>query len=472
MRIRIDNVTDDNIAPAHRVPRKELDDLRDRLLDVQNGFRAEAAAGPDTLIQNLRAWTKSHARQEDVDRVIEVAALVRERAEASVTVGIGGSDLVGRTVHAVLDSSQHNTLPREERGGAPEMYFCGDTFDPAELHDILHTLSVRGILLQTVFNVISKSGTTAETIAAFLIIRQRLQEALAAAGRDPAEYAQQVAVTTGLTKGSALFRLDQEQPQRFLALLPVPDGVGGRFSFGSPVGLLALAVGTDERKCTVAERVSEAVRGMRDAESDAYLDPGDSRNLGFRLGSITYLSLHKGKSTLVFYPYAKVLRAVGDWYTQLLSESIQERGGGQNIIATAGPTGNHSLLNGIINGPRDKLLVFVRVVEHDPDKDIVVPREEILGPTLAALGGFHLGILQDISFEGTETDLLNNSVPTCTIEMPVVDTYHLFRLFYGLAVAVAVEGELRELGRLTYEQSAVDGYKREFKRIISLRSRE
>ena len=195
-------------------------------------FQDETEAPLAELEHGLRAWTRSHLQSEDIAQVAALATRAREMFSVLVTIGVGGSDLSARVFHDSFNHPCHNLLSVEERGGAPEVYFTGDTFDPRKLTGLLEMLKSRNLLDKTLFNVISKSGTTAETMATLMIIRDALGDV---------NWQQQVLATTGLTTDSVLFRMHEQAPFYGDTLLPVPDGVGGRFSAFSPVGLFFLA---------------------------------------------------------------------------------------------------------------------------------------------------------------------------------------------------------------------------------------
>lgn len=469
VKISVKNIFSKDNSDDNCILHDQWDKNHSKLLTIQNMFKSEYEKGNSELVKNLRAWTKSHEQQDDINKVVSVAQELRTSfdVEAFVTIGIGGSDLGARTLHRALNSSQHNLLTKEDRGGAPEMYFCGDTFDPHELYDLLFYLKKKGILFNTIFNVISKSGTTPETIASFLIIKKELERALEKEGRNPEEYATYIVATTGLNEKSALYQLNEKQAIPFRAMLPVPDGVGGRFSFASPVGLLSLAVSTNSNKLSIKERIDLAVRGLKDAENSVYKDPFHQENVAFQLALANVMAENIGKHTLVFYPYAKILDVVGAWYTQLSTESLQEEGQGQNVVATCGPTGNHSLLNGLLNGPNDKIILFIKVGSFSKEYDFQVPKNTGIGGDLTALEGRFLGEIQNISQQGTEINFTNNNVLNTTISLPHIDEYTLCRLLYCLEASVAVEGELRNIGKLTYLQNGVEGYKNEVRRILN-----
>jgi glucose-6-phosphate isomerase len=399
---------------------------------------------------------------------LEVANVVRGAAKAVVVVGIGGSDLGGRVVREVLDPPYANELPESERGGAPLLYFTGNTFDPKELRGILSLLKANGLLKETVVIAISKSGATGETISAALIVAEALKEA----GIE--HWHQRFVAVTGSNERSVLYRMNQETP--FLGILPIHDGVGGRFSVHTEVGLLPALVTASNPEA----RLADAVKGLTfaddlffqefDAESVWNLDPNraNAGNAAFQLAAQLHLhELWGRRNALIFYNYASD-KSLGDWFTQLLSESIQERGGGLDVIPVTGPTGNHSILNGIARGPRNKVILFIDW--NDLGEDLTIPRDTGIGGELAAFEGLKMSQVQAASRQGTQEDLTANGVPNMTLKVGKRDATHLFGLFRVLMDAIAVKGKLQNLDRfddgsidpsqeLTYLQHGVEGYK-------------
>jgi glucose-6-phosphate isomerase len=433
---------------------KELDT---QIAAILEGFRQEQSAGDETLVRNLRAWTQSHRQTVDIEATITLAERIRAGFEVFVLVGIGGSDLGGRTLHDALDHPYHNQLSREARRGAPEMYFAGDTFDPKRLVGLLDLLAARRLLEKTCVNVVSKSGKTGETIAAAMVIRDRMERA------GIKNWPDRFIATTGQNSESVLFEMNKSAP--FFGMLSVPDGVGGRFSFASPVGLLPFAVSAVHE--SPRQRVRAGLRGYAEAH-ESFLNESPADNCACRLARWWHLAeQYAGKTDLVLCNYADDARLT-DWFTQLYSESIQERGGGLNVIGTRGPTGNHSLLNGILRGPHDKLVLMLRWLDLGPD--VNVPTGTGIGGDLKYFEGLPLAKVQDASCQATVDDYLANGVPTAIVTIGKRDAYCFFRLMRTFMDAVAVKGRLQllqidEAGRpnaekdLTYLQHGVEGYK-------------
>ncbi|MCC6731250.1 MAG: hypothetical protein IT208_18150 [Chthonomonadales bacterium] len=424
---------------------------RDAFAAEQQGADAEA-----TLRRHLRAWVRSHLERDDIGAVADLAARIRRDFDVFVLVGIGGSDLGARTLHDALDAPYRRPMERGP-GGPLELYFVGDTFDPKRLHALLDLLESRGALARTCVNVVSKSGETAETISAAMAIRERMERA------GIADWRRQFVATTGRSEGSVLHRMNEDKP--FYGILPVPEGVGGRFSFASPVGLLPFAVAAREEP---AERLERALAGYGEAHEAGLLPADDPRNVAMRLARWWHLGeRYAGYRALVLCNYADDAR-LGDWFTQLYSESVHERGEGLDIIATRGPTGNHSLLNGILRGRHDKLVLMIRWHELGPD--ITIPSGPGIEGELADFAGLTMSEVQDASCRATVADYLARGVPTALLTVPARDARCLFLLMRTLMDAVAAKGRLQGLAlrpdghpdaaaALTYTQEGVEGYK-------------
>lgn len=442
----------DEVALAFRA------DMEAHLKAIHAEFAAEQQAGLETLKKHLRAWTVSHLQEKDIADTLALANRIRAKFSAFVLAGIGGSDLGGRTLHDTLDDPFHNQRTPKERNGAPEIYFTGDTFDPKRLVALLGLLKSRGLLAKTCFDIVSKSGKTGETIATAMIIREHLKEA------GVTDWAQNMVATTGFEESSVLWQMNKQTP--FFGVLPVPEGVGGRFSYISPVGLLPFAVTASAE--TPEARLRSALAGQAEAHRRFLLPPDDPDNAAYRLARwLHFAEQFDRKTSLVFCNYADDAK-ITDWMGQLYTESIQERGGGLNIIGTRGPTGNHSLLNGILRGPREKVVLFLQWQDLGPD--LTIPTGSGIGGDLAAFEGLKMTQVQTASWQGTFDDYTANGLACVTLRLAKRDGYHLFLLMRTLMDMVAIKGRLQLLHigtdgqphyerELTYQQDGVEGYK-------------
>jgi glucose-6-phosphate isomerase len=463
LRIGRDDIIYRSVSAAH------VAEIDAALEEVHADFVAEQVLGEDVLAKHWRAWTVSHLQADTIAEVKRLAEAVRSDFDVLLLLGVGGSDLAPRVIHETLDDPLHNRLSKAQRGGGLEVHFAGDTFDPRRLNAILRTLHGEGKVSRTVVNIVSRSGKTAETFAASLLVREALRRAKV---RD---WQKHVIATTLYSENSLLY----QDRKRFYGLLPVPEGVGGRFSAASPVGLLPLALAANKGRLGPGERIDAGLEGFERGHEQAFgLKARNRANIAFQLGKWLHLAeqcLHR--NVLLFYNYGDD-RYLGDWLTQLYSESIQERGEGLNLLATRGPTGNHSILNGVIRGPRDKVVVFVKWGDLGCG-DVRVPGSTGLTGDLADLGGLPMESIQDASLAGVAAAFAANGVPNATLEVPRRDEGCLFQLMRILMDAVAVKGRLQGLHLtaggapnaardLTYQQDGVEeakeGMRKELKR--------
>ncbi len=332
--------------------------------------------------------------------------------EAVLTVGIGGSALGAETVTAALGLEGHHTL---------------DNVDPAETARLLETLPLE----RTLLNVVSRSGTTAETLANFLVVR----EAMASAGVD---WTERTVVTTGDAGPLADLAAAHDLPT-----CRVPEGVPGRFSALSAVGLLpAAALGGD---------VEGVLSGGADGR--AALSPSLFDCPAYAYGAVAYALEQRGATTNAVIPYAEALEPFAEWFAQLWAESLGKDGLGQTPARALGATDQHSQLQLYRAGRRDKLVTLLRPRER-PDRAIPEPDVE----DLSYLGGSSLGGLIDAEFEATEASLAVSGVPNVRLEVDRLDAESVGRLLYDVEAACVLAGEL--LGVPTFTQPAVEWGKR------------
>ncbi len=354
----------------------------------------------------------SLALPEDTDPGAIRAAVEGFDPEAVLTVGIGGSALGAETITEALGITEHYSL---------------DNVDPAWTERTLSELPLESTLV----NVVSRSGTTAETLANFLVVRS----AMAEAGVD---WTDRTVVTTG--ESGPLRELADEHD---LPACSVPDGVPGRFSALSAVGLLpAAALGCD---------IEAILAGG--AEGRGSLSPSLFETPAYAYGAVAYALENRGATTNAFVPYAEALEPLAEWFAQLWAESLGKDGLGQTPVRALGATDQHSQLQLYRAGRKDKLVTLLRPRERD---DVEIPETDI--ESLSYLGGETLGELLDAEFEATEASLAVADQPNVRIELDRLDAKSVGRLLYELEAACILVGELS--GVETFTQPAVEWGKR------------
>ncbi len=345
--------------------------------------------------------------------VIRAAVAPFEDCEAVLTVGIGGSALGAATIANALESDT-------------EAYFL-DNVDPAHTRSLLDTLD----LAETVVNVVSKSGTTAETLANFLVVREAM-------AREGVDWTQRTFVTTG--DDGNLRRLAEKHS---LPALTVPDGVPGRFAALSTVGLACAAMQGHDIDAILAGAAAERDR----LAGSLYESPA------YAYGAVSYALAERGAGTIAFMPYAESLETFAEWFAQLWAESLGKDGQGQTPARALGATDQHSQLQLYRAGPRDKLVTLVRPTDR---ADREIPETDLAG--LSYLGGSSLGTLLDAEFAATEASLAAADCPNVRVEIDRVDEHGLGELLFGMEAACICYGELAALS--TFTQPAVEWGKR------------
>ena len=367
-----------------------------------------------------------------------LAQWCRERGARDIVVlGIGGSALGPIALRTALLPSGWNSLIASNRDGRPRLHVL-DNVDPVTMSALLDRLELGA----TIFIVTSKSGGTAETMAQYLVVRDRLEKA----GRPVRDH---VIFVTDPEKG-ALRRIAGEES---IASVPIPPNVGGRFSVLSPVGLLPAAIaGID-------------IAGLLDGAGDMRERCQGSawrRNPAGAFAVLQWLAdTRRGKRTQVFMPYADGLRDMAAWFVQLWAESLGKiRPDGLSVgptpIVALGATDQHSQVQLFMEGPDDKTVTFVNVTNGG--HDLAIPRLHGNHPDLSYLGGHTLDELLKVERVATAGALAARGRMSMLLSLDRLDAWHLGGLIMLLEMATAFAGEL--YGVNAFDQPGVELGKR------------
>ncbi len=383
----------------------------------------------------------------------DLSETLEGRFDNVVVVGIGGSALGAAALRDALLLPRCSDHGAEERGRRPRLYIL-DNPDPDSTAALLDRID----LSRTLFNVVSKSGSTAETLAQFLVIRQRLEER---SGRDsarnrrsPVSTRDHAAVVAARGHAAVVSTRDQvvvtTDPERGflrclageygLRSLPVPGNVGGRFSVLSPVGLFPAALaGIDP------DAVLEGAAAM----AERCDTPELMRNPAGILATLLHLAdTEMGASVQVFMPYADRLRGLAYWLQQLWAESLGKAVKVDGTAAESGPTplpafgaaDQHSLLQLFMEGPRDKAVVFI--APGSPGEDVLIPPLFADSPAVSHLGGRTLFELLDHERVATAEALRRAGRANMTVMVDRVDARSIGGLFMLFQIAVVHAGAL------------------------------
>lgn len=359
--------------------------------------------------------------EQSTEHITDFMAKLDPMFDTMVVLGIGGSALGNKALYTALRTERE--LPRK--------LFVYDNVDPIFLHEILSSINMDS----TIFNVITKSGTTAETMAGYMILMDILKQ------RYPSDYRRRMVITTDQEKGFLRQVIKTEGYESFI----VPDNVGGRFSILTDVGLLSSAfTGMD---------IDELLRGaaaMRDRCETA--DP--LSNPAYLNGLIHFLYFRQGKNISVMMPYSNSLYDFADWYRQLWAESLGKRKDtknrdiyvGQTPVKALGTTDQHSQVQLYAEGPNDKVFTFLTVENFK--HDYLIPNLHPDREEVSYLGGRKLSELLNAERFATEIALSKAMRPNCNLIFPQIDEYHLGEFIMMYEIQTVFAGKLLHINPL------------------------
>jgi len=332
-------------------------------------------------------------------------------------IGIGGSSLGVEAIYKFL--KYKNNLKK---------LTIFDTTDPIDLESKLSSLSKKSLFL-----LISKSGSTIETIAIFKYISSKID-----LNKDNLVIISET--------GSSLHEFAKEKN---IIFFNIPKNVGGRFSIFSNVGLIPLyLIGVD---------VKNLLNGAKEVISSFF-------NKGYFYEPLikkAYFLVHnKDKYNInVLFSYSSLLEGFNKWYVQLWGESLGKvnKDGefvGLTPIGLIGPNDQHSFLQLIMQGKRDKSVTFIKV--NDFKSNLKISNITITNlEKLDILNGISFNKLINLQADSTYKALKEQKdIPIDLIEIEIVDEYNIAKLMQSFMLLTSLVGTLLEID--TYNQPAVE----------------
>lgn len=392
--------------------------LERRAAPLMSALRRERAAGRlafAALPHDRAAWreiSREAARLKNVRHVL--------------TLGIGGSALGLKAIEGVA-------------GGSAKLRVL-DNVDPDTARAALAGLDWR----KTLVNVVSKSGTTAETLALLLRV-------LAVAGRKlPADNI----VTITDSENSDLALLAREKGWRRLGM---PREVGGRFSVLTSAALFpALASSLP---------AGDVLAGAREAERALWSMP-PTKNPALLLALLLHaFAARKEKKILVVMPYADRLLPLAHWFAQLWGESLgkqttspdgTEIRAGSTPVVARGASDQHSQLQLYVEGPRDKAVLFLRAGAFSGEGKLSHEGKHL--PAFSFLSGRSLRELFRAEAEATAASLARAGCPNLSLTAPRADARALGAFFYLFETATVAAARLWRVN--AFDQPGVESGKR------------
>ncbi len=255
----------------------------------------------DFLKGDIPNW---YRLDEDRDAISKCAQKVRLQADVFIVIGIGGSYLGAQAVINALTPYFHKTKP--------EIIFAGTDLSSEYLQNLLEYIDDKSVYI----NVISKSGTTLETLATFSVLFDYMQNKYD-------DYNERIIVTTNGEDGKLLEMANEYHFPKFL----ISKDTIGRYSVLTAVGLLPIAVaGID---------INALLKGARKAK-----DNFDDCYKYVKLRDTMY---QEGRIVEAFTVYEPKLASFTEWLKQLFAESQGKENGGILPISVINTRDLHSL---------------------------------------------------------------------------------------------------------------------------------
>jgi glucose-6-phosphate isomerase len=418
VRLDVSGMLEEELGAEGLAP-SEVEALAPRAAECARTLAARRAAG-ELPVFDLPQQTAA------VREIAKLAAEVREQVDTLVVLGIGGSALGSRAILQAL-------------GDGTRRVAVADNVDPWSFGELLDSLDLE----RTAFNVVSKSGETAATMAQFLIVRDRLLRTVGAI-----DYQSHVVVTTD-AEGGSLRQIVNDEGFRDLA---VPAGVGGRFSVLTAAGLFPAAF--------AGVRIEDVLAGAAWMETRLHAE-ALWENPAHLLAALLYLAQTKRrKHVVVLMPYSDRLRAFAHWFAQLWAESLAKSAdvegnpthSGQTPLPAVGATDQHSQLQLFLDGPPDKVVIFLRVEDHGREIAIPTAYNDLEG--VGYLSGKGLGALLNMEQRSTELALQKRGRMAMTLSVPQLNPFTLGQLFYLFEAATVFAGALHRVN--SSDQPAAD----------------
>lgn len=406
----------------------------------------QSGKGPDgspVLFPHLPYLLKEEVLISKEER--EALLRLREKAkgyDAVISIGIGGSYLGNQVLFDLFCGPYWNQLTKEERKGYPQIYFSGQNVDPVSLTDLASCIKMEAgriadRRMKVLFLVISKSGTTIEPVTAVRGLKKLLA---------PVCDIHLMAITDK-EKG----RIRSLSEKEHFPCFTVPDGIGGRFSVFSQVGLVFASL--------AGIPIEEFLQGAQMVE-EACQSEDISENPALMLAVLKFIAMKEyGITAEVVMPYGDKLRSFGWWYAQLLGESLGKKYNlqgkivynGRTPVAAVGTTDMHSLTQEHQQGKKNKLVQFISVEHLPADLTVLCDEKDASGPV-------PMSRMLVAARRANEEALASEERMSCHIAMKELTPYHVGALMYFFFLTIAYEGALAIVN--AFDQPGVEDYKK------------
>ena len=364
--------------------------------------------------------------EAEINDLVNTAKDLASKAKVLVVIGIGGSYLGAKAVISALK-------PYYKKDGELEVIFVGNSLSSTYIKETLDYLEDKDFCI----NVISKSGTTTEPAIAFRLFKELLIKKY---GKD---YASRIVATTDKARGA----LRQEANETGYKTFIVPDDIGGRYSFLTPVGLLPIAAsGID---------IKALLKGINLAYNDFTKD--DSlNNQAVLYATARNVLYRKGKVIEALVTYEPKVKYLSEWWKQLYGESEGKDGKGLYPASVVYSTDLHSIGQFFQEGTRTMFETIVNIV--NPDANVIVNHDDANLDGLNYLEGKDVNYVKDMATLGTKLAHVSGGVPNIVISIDKLDEENFGYLLYFFMISCGISGYI--LGINPFNQPGVEAYKK------------
>ena len=364
--------------------------------------------------------------EAEINDMVNTANDLASKAKVLVVIGIGGSYLGAKAVISALK-------PYYKKDGELEVIFVGNSLSSTYIKETLDYLEDKDFCI----NVISKSGTTTEPAIAFRLFKELLIKKY---GKN---YASRIVATTDKARGA----LRQEANEAGYKTFIVPDDIGGRYSFLTPVGLLPIAAsGID---------IKALLKGINLAYNDLTKD--DSlNNQAVLYATARNVLYRKGKVIEALVTYEPKVKYLSEWWKQLYGESEGKDGKGLYPASVVYSTDLHSIGQFFQEGTRTMFETIVNIV--NPDANVIVNHDEANLDGLNYLEGRDVNYVKDMATLGTKLAHVSGGVPNIVISIDKLDEENFGYLLYFFMISCGISGYI--LGINPFNQPGVEAYKK------------
>lgn len=401
---------------------EEIESMEEIAIKAKNELLGKTGKGNDFV--DWVDWPLTITNNE-IQRIIKCAQRLRNTSEYLVVIGIGGSYLGSKAgiemLERYFDEVDHH-----------KVLFAGNSFSATYMNQLLDYLADRDFSVL----VISKSGTTTEPAIAFRLIKDLLKQKYALISD------RIVAITTN--HDSSLHSLAQiEGYEEFF----IPDGIGGRYSVLTAVGLLPMAFkGYD---------ITEVINGSRDAYHNFSRDEF-FENEALLYAVIRNILYEKGKDIEILAFYEPKMKYLGEWWKQLYGESEGKENKGIFPSSVIYSTDLHSLGQYVQDGKRN---IFETVIEIEKsEEDLILNTDKDNLDKLNYLSGKSLDYVNKQAMKGTMLAHVSGDVPNMLIKLEKISEYSFGYLVYFFMFACGASGYILDVN--PFDQKGVEAYKK------------